>query len=88
MTDRTTSVVGFGRPVEPVARHQDRVELLWRLRARRRELVDTLAVGLADVQDEPLMPSTVQPLATLQAAIMAVEVEVGEGNPGDMPAAV
>ena len=84
VTDRTSSVVGFGRPVEPVARHQDRVELLWRLRARRRELIDALAAGLAD--DEPLSPSSVEPLATIQGAIEAVEAEVGEGDP--VPAAI
>ena len=31
--------------------------------------------------DRGLMPSAVQPLATLQAAIEAVEAEVGEGDP-------
>ena len=77
-------VHGFGRPVEPVARQQDRVALLWRLRARRRELVDALAVGLVD--DEPLSPSSVEPLATIQGAIEAVEAEVGEGDP--VPAAI
>ena len=67
-------------------RPEARVALLWRLRARRRELVDTLAAGLVD--NEPLAPSSVQPLATLQAAIEAVAAEVGESDPGDLPAAV
>ena len=48
--------------------------------------MDALAVGLVD--DEPLAPSSVQPLATLQAAIEAVAAEVGEGDPDGLPAAV
>ena len=66
-------------PAPPVARPEDRVELLWRLRARRRELVDDLAVGLG--RDEPLSPSAVQPLAVVQQAIEAVETELAEAGP-------
>ena len=67
------------------ARAQDRVTLLWRLRARRRELVNDLAIGLGP--DEPLPPSTVEPLAVLQAAIEAVEAELSPDDPDRPPAA-
>ena len=77
---------GAAKRTRATARAQDRTMLLWRLRARRRELVDTLAAGLGP--DEPLMPSTVQPLATIQGAIDAVQNEIGEGDPGGLPAAV
>ncbi len=59
--------------------------LLWRLRARQRELVDAYAVGLGC--DEVLAPSTVEPLAVLQAAIEAVEAELGADDPDRPPAA-
>lgn len=69
-----------------MARPQDRVALLWRLRARRRELVDNLATGLG--RDEPVAPSIVEPLAVLQAAIETVEAELGMNDPHDPSAAV
>ena len=69
-----------------IARPQDRVALLWRLRARRRELVDNLATGPG--RDEPVAPSIVEPLAVLQAAIEAVEAELGADGPDLPPAAV
>ena len=73
------------RAVEAVAHPQDRTALLWRLRARRRELVDDLATGLG--RDEPLAPSTAEPLAVLQGAIAAVEAELGADDPDRPPAA-
>ena len=72
-------------PAPPVACPQDRIELLWRLRARRRELVDDLAVGLGSA--ELLAPSSVEPLAVLQTAIAAVEAELGADDPDRPPAA-
>ncbi len=62
-------------PAPPMATPDERAELLVRLRARRQELVDTFAVGLA--LGEPLSPSAVQPLAVVQAAIEACEAETG-----------
>ena len=49
--------------------------LALQLRERRRQLVDAFAVSLA--MGEPLSPSAVQPLAVVQAAIEAVEAELG-----------
>ena len=65
-------------PPRPEARPEDRLALLVRLRDRRRELVDAYAVGLDP--GGPLSPSAVQPLAVVQAAITAVEAELGEGS--------
>ena len=63
-------------PVLPVATAAQLAELLARLRHRRRELVAACAVGLGPY--EPLSPSAVQPLATIQAAIEAAEAEARE----------
>ena len=71
------ALVGFG--LDSIIETISGAALLWRLRARRRELVDDLAVGLGS--DEVLAPSTVEPLAVLQAAIAAVEAELAEGGP-------
>lgn len=65
------------RPPQPVATEEQIAELLARLRVRRRQLVNALAIGLVDVQDEPLPPSAVAPLAVLQGAIQAIEAEIG-----------
>ena len=73
-------------PAPPAATPADRVEMLVRLRARRRELVDAFAVGLA--LGEPLSASAMQPLATIQAAIAAVEAELGADDPDCPPATV
>ena len=61
-----------------MATPDERAELLVQLRACRRQLIDSYAVGLA--LGEPLAPSAVQPLATIQAAIEAVEAEFAEGG--------
>jgi hypothetical protein len=57
-----------------MATSEERAELLVQLRARRRQLIDAYAVGLA--MGEPLSPSAVQPLTTVQAAIEACEAEM------------
>ena len=62
-------------PAPLMATPAERAELLRQLRDRRRQLVDAFAVGLDPA--EPLSPSAVQPLATIQAAIEAVEAELG-----------
>lgn len=67
-------------PVATAATAQDRAELLLRLQQRRSELIDALAVGLVDVQDRPLAPSIVAPLAVVQAAIDAVAAELGDAD--------
>ena len=77
MTDVKPQPALFPPPPPPaaaIATPADRAELLVQLRARRQELVDAYAVGLA--LGEPLAPSAVQPLATVQGAIMAIEAEL------------
>ena len=49
--------------------------LLWRLKARRRELATDLAAALGPV-DEPLSPSTMAPLAAIEGAIQATRAEL------------
>ena len=66
-------------PAPPLATPAERAELLVRLRARRRELVDAYAVGLT--LGELVVLSAVQPLAVVQQAIVAVEDELAEGRP-------
>ena len=55
------------------------MELLGRLQDRRRDLVDAYAAGL--YPGGALAPSVVLPLATIQAAIAAVEAELARSKP-------
>ena len=73
MTDETPPLPFPGRapPTRAVVRPEDRKALLWRLRVRRLELADDLALGLG--LDEPLSPSTVERLADLLADRQAAE---------------
>ena len=49
--------------------------LLWRLKARRRELAHALAAALGPI-DEPLPPSSMAPLAAIETAIQAIRAEI------------
>ena len=66
-------------PARPRATAEQHAALLDRLRVRRRALVDSYASTLDP--EAPLLPSAVQPLAVVQAAIEAVEVELAPGKP-------
>ena len=83
MTPDTTQEPGLfpssPPPALSVVTPAERAEFLRQLRERRRRLIDTYAAGLA--LGELPVPSAVQPLATVQAAIAAVEAELAEGGP-------
>ena len=81
MTDSTTSELfpSPPPPALPVATPDERAELLVKLRVDRHQLINAYAIALA--LGEQLSASAVQPLATVQAAIMAVEADFEEGGP-------
>ena len=66
-------------PARPAASPQQLADLLVRLKLRRRELLDAYAVSFES--DELISPSAMQPLATIQQAIVAVKAELVETGP-------
>ncbi len=62
-------------PPAPMATPTERAALLRQLRARRRELVNAFAIGSCIANTAPAL-SSLWPLATVQAAIAAVEAAI------------
>ena len=63
-------------PALPEATEEQIAELLTRLKLRRAALVDSYVAGLG--RDEMVVPAILEPLATIQAAIEAVEAASAE----------